>query len=608
MKGYIKVFTFTIQIQILMANLDHYDFFHLYDSWGDCNLSSQPTSPLTIEQLAAECDKRLDCAGFNYEGKFKRYIVSQQCHWDSWKNLCSITQCSPKLGLYVKKPHSFNVNFDYNQANCACRGNDCITDKKNENGKCDVSYPDCNADWTLIGDGRCNGKKTYNEACAFDGSDCDDLVAKWPECPNHVHNAWRAMDGNCDIGDSNEAALFSLACGFDGGDCSSFNPKYDPANYANCQTDEPQRIGDSICDVEYNTPDCFWDGADCVIPDYPKCRVPDPTLIGNGVCDKGAYNSLDCGFDGGDCVTSTVNLVLDGHGETVPFTIEASNGNVLHLSMQENGNWCDGKSTTLALGTDYESNFGSFFLGKGGTIRSMYCPDLALAIDRTTCSTLILETANEASNSQTWKIKTMENNVSSFEWMEASIVNPMACGTEKAITLNSVNNRLDVSATQTKSMDNKSQSFTFKPISQFSNVGTSGSKVKFSPMVRFHNDHCLANDLNAMTVRLQKCQQNQNQHFQIHNGKIMSEDGKFCLGSTAINSVNLSKCVDGDLSQRWELDNEDGYIENVYTSQYLGLSSCDIADDISLKLVDPSNIGSSFCEEGLRWRAYVSQD
>jgi hypothetical protein len=33
---------------------------------------------------------------------------------------------------------------------------------------------------------------------------------------------------------------------------------------------------------------------------YPRCRAKEPWRIGDGVCDD-EYNSADCRFDGGDC-------------------------------------------------------------------------------------------------------------------------------------------------------------------------------------------------------------------------------------------------------------------------------------------------------------------
>jgi hypothetical protein len=62
------------------------------------------------------------------------------------------------------------------------------------------------------------------------------------------------------------------------------------------------KVGDGICDegTMLNTQECDWDGGDCILSKYPNCRVSFPSKIGNGICDE-EYNTLDCGRDGGDC-------------------------------------------------------------------------------------------------------------------------------------------------------------------------------------------------------------------------------------------------------------------------------------------------------------------
>ena len=61
-------------------------------------------------------------------------------------------------------------------------------------------------------------------------------------------------------------------CGFDGGDCEDFNAKY-----PNCTVSYPSWIGDGDCDSgdykpgiadwpefgDYNTAECAFDGGDC---------------------------------------------------------------------------------------------------------------------------------------------------------------------------------------------------------------------------------------------------------------------------------------------------------------------------------------------------------
>merc|ERR1712071_410246 len=70
--------------------------------------------------------------------------------------------------------------------------------------------------------------------------------------------------------------------------------------------DWPPNIGNGECwGGPYNTPECEFDGGDCMQfnEDYPDCHVDDPWLIGTGYCSGGAYNTPECGFDGGDCLS-----------------------------------------------------------------------------------------------------------------------------------------------------------------------------------------------------------------------------------------------------------------------------------------------------------------
>lgn len=62
-------------------------------------------------------------------------------------------------------------------------------------------------------------------------------------------------------------------------------------------------LENDICDMEFNDPDCAYDGGDCYEFNqlYPGCRVDDMTLIGDGKCDGPPYDSKSCRYDGGDC-------------------------------------------------------------------------------------------------------------------------------------------------------------------------------------------------------------------------------------------------------------------------------------------------------------------
>ena len=85
-----------------------------------------------------------------------------------------------------------------------------------------------------------------------------------------------------------------------------------------CVVPDPQFLGDNDCDGGvYNTPECDFDGGDCLVFNrlYPDCNVPDPYLVGDGECqDEFNYdnyyeplNTTECGYDGGDCLAKPYN-------------------------------------------------------------------------------------------------------------------------------------------------------------------------------------------------------------------------------------------------------------------------------------------------------------
>jgi|AntRauTorckE5430_2_1112549.scaffolds.fasta_scaffold23765_1 hypothetical protein len=123
-------------------------------------------------------------------------------------------------------------------------------------------YPNCNVQLPYhIGDGICHGGTQFNGGdyntaeCGFDGGDCEEFNAKYPNC-NVANPSWIGA-GHCNGGDYNTAA-----CGFDGGDCDFFNkyPDCSTANYL------PWRIGDGECHGDYNTAECGFDDGDCGNP------------------------------------------------------------------------------------------------------------------------------------------------------------------------------------------------------------------------------------------------------------------------------------------------------------------------------------------------------
>jgi len=67
--------------------------------------------------------------------------------------------------------------------------------------------------------------------------------------------------------------------------------------------EEPERVGDGICEKLFNTEKCGYDGGDCTNFNhmYPDCKVEFPDRVGDGECDVWSYNTEECGFDGSDC-------------------------------------------------------------------------------------------------------------------------------------------------------------------------------------------------------------------------------------------------------------------------------------------------------------------
>merc|ERR1712071_686824 len=169
-----------------------------------------------------------------------------------------------------------------------------------------------------IGDGLCSGAEEYNNInCGFDGDDCLRFMKDYPNC--QVEEPNRVGDGVCDSGSYNTGG-----CEWDGGDCD-------------CRVDIPEWLGDGTCDDwdPYNTPACKSDGGDCMIDglpehewwnNHPDCHVDRPDNIGDGNCDgawlqgilswigiewyfDAEYNTIECGFDGGDCCYSFYEIL-----------------------------------------------------------------------------------------------------------------------------------------------------------------------------------------------------------------------------------------------------------------------------------------------------------
>ncbi len=136
--------------------------------------------------------------------------------------------------LYEKANHSKNVQIGLKPERTCC-GSFSIPIKSIVMG---FLYVSLMGGWTWVVVGQVNG--TFFEK-------------SFPYCVVEKNMIQKFQDGSCDGG-----ILNTRECAFDGGDCLNYN-----AQYPNCDADDPFKIGDGECDVEYNTEKCFFDGSDC---------------------------------------------------------------------------------------------------------------------------------------------------------------------------------------------------------------------------------------------------------------------------------------------------------------------------------------------------------
>jgi len=120
------------------------------------------------------------------------------------------------------------------------------------------------------------------------------FALKYPKCNIRDDDILKLNNGVCDGG-----YLNTIACGFDDGDCITFN-----LGYPNCKIDEPIKIGNGICNQEYNDADCLYDGDDCC--PLNANDFSESILYGDGKCHGGVFNTEHCEFDGGDCVMANL--------------------------------------------------------------------------------------------------------------------------------------------------------------------------------------------------------------------------------------------------------------------------------------------------------------
>ena len=126
------------------------------------------------------------------------------------------------------------------------------------------------------------------------------MLTSLPECTIDGVEPWKLGDGECDLQNN------FTECDYDGQDCC---PLSDIGNCIACMNlvDDPSRVGNGICDFGfYMTPECDFDGGDCL--NYKECNniVEDIFRVGDGNCNEdGLYMSAECAWDGGDCFDGT---------------------------------------------------------------------------------------------------------------------------------------------------------------------------------------------------------------------------------------------------------------------------------------------------------------
>jgi hypothetical protein len=61
-------------------------------------------------------------------------------------------------------------------------------------------------------------------------------------------------------------------------------------------------LGDGVCQVITNTPECCYDGGDCF-----ECPTCTDNRVNDGICDEDLFTEKKCCFDVGDCSSKITN-------------------------------------------------------------------------------------------------------------------------------------------------------------------------------------------------------------------------------------------------------------------------------------------------------------
>eukprot|EP00045_Choanoeca_perplexa_P018101 m.277868 g.277868 ORF g.277868 m.277868 type:complete len:2891 (+) comp17714_c0_seq2:39-8711(+) len=224
---------------------------------------------------------------------------------------CSVADCNPSCvngvcenqgpaGALAQHRGSPFIDFEYSVSlGCTC-----------EEGwsSVDCSVPvDCalNCPLLMIANGVCN-PECMTTSCNMDGGDCDADQS----CPC---DASFLRDGIChplcNVPACSGEAEDCTACG----DCSTA----DQANDAACAQACVPKLADldtclgaafasnGVCNVEFNTSACAFDGGDCLTVEAETCASDcNAAMIGDGNCDLECF-TVECAFDLDDCKPTT---------------------------------------------------------------------------------------------------------------------------------------------------------------------------------------------------------------------------------------------------------------------------------------------------------------
>ena len=199
---------------------------------------------------------------------------------------------------------------EYNNEACDYDGGDCEDFNK--------KFPGCKAERPVfIENNSCQAAfdrpGIMTEECKWDNGQCGHLLKTGGDLLGNITAVELAilvdelsvLYPNCDMGHvpylmgngiCEDERLNTEECGWEAGDCVEWNKKYPGCAelFAPTSIGPPRLglVGDGKChgnttDGPWDTPECGYDGGDCVEfrKEYPGCKAPRPDWIGDGGCE-----------------------------------------------------------------------------------------------------------------------------------------------------------------------------------------------------------------------------------------------------------------------------------------------------------------------------------